>query len=105
MLFTFGTGSNLEASNMAPAATSASSSSSSDESDSFEGFHMNCRPYSFKPNELKICEDTDVDSVSDEIPGDETNTAESPKNTASQTDFPTPPNQHSAAASIVCIVI
>ena len=69
---------------------------------------MNCRPYSFKPNERQICEDTDVDSVSDEnheIPGDETNTAESPKNTASQTDFPTPPNQHSAAASIVCIVI
>ena len=90
MLFTFGTGSNLDANNMAPAATSASSSSSSDESDSFEGFHMNCRPYSFKPNERQICEDTDVDSVSDEIPGD---------------DFPTPPNQHSAAASIVCIVI
>ena len=31
--------------------------------------------------------------VSDEIPGDETNTAESPKNTASETDFTTPPNQ------------
>ena len=63
---------------------------------------MNCRPYSFKPNERQICEDTDVDSVSDEIPGDETNTAESPKNTASQTDFPTPPNQHSSVIITQC---
>ena len=77
---------------MAAAATSGSSSSSSDESDSFAGFHMNCRPYSFEPNVRQRCEDTDVDSVSDEIPGDETNTAESQKNTVSETDF-TPPNQ------------
>ena len=77
---------------MAAAATSGSSSSSSDESDSFAGFHMNCRPYSFEPNVRQRCEDTDVDSVSDEIPGDETNTAESHKKHGLGTDF-TPPNQ------------
>ena len=75
---------------MAAAATSdRSSSSSSDKSDSFGGLHMNCQPYSFEPNVRQRCEVTeDVVSVSDETPGDETNTADSPENTASETDFP-----------------
>ena len=54
---------------------------------------MNCQPYYFEPNVRQRCEVTeDVDYVSDETPGDETNTADSPENTASETDFPTPPN-------------
>ena len=62
---------------MAAAATS-------DESDSFGGLHMNCQPYSFEPNVRQRCEVTeDVVSVSDE-----TNTADSPENTTSKTDFP-----------------
>ena len=53
-----------------------------------EWTRLRLRPLSHRGLLRQRCEVTEDVSVSDETPGDETNTADSPENTTSETDFP-----------------